>query len=148
MPEMSGFEFLSIVRRRFPQIPVVVISGEYVPEGMIPGLLADVFLQKGGYTPGELFSEIRKLISQGPARAPLPKVPKAPLWIPRREVGYIVATCPECLRSFPVDNASSRTEVRTIECPACGTEVEYLVDAEVLERLRQNETTRPGTLSA
>ena len=26
MPRMSGFEFLSIVRRRFPQIPVVVIS--------------------------------------------------------------------------------------------------------------------------
>ena len=29
MPEMSGFEFLSVVRRRFPQIPVVAISGAY-----------------------------------------------------------------------------------------------------------------------
>ena len=27
MPNMSGFEFLSVVRRRFPEIPVVAISG-------------------------------------------------------------------------------------------------------------------------
>ena len=27
MPNMNGFEFLSVVRRRFPAIPVVVISG-------------------------------------------------------------------------------------------------------------------------
>ena len=26
MPNMSGFELLSIVRRRFPQIPIIVIS--------------------------------------------------------------------------------------------------------------------------
>jgi CheY-like chemotaxis protein len=30
MPRMSGFEFLSIVRRRHPQIPVVIVSGEFV----------------------------------------------------------------------------------------------------------------------
>ena len=27
MPNMSGFEFLSVVRRRFPHIPVIAISG-------------------------------------------------------------------------------------------------------------------------
>ena len=27
MPRMSGFEFLSVVRRRFPSIPVIAISG-------------------------------------------------------------------------------------------------------------------------
>src|SRR6266700_5446152 len=29
MPNMSGFEFLSIARRRFPQIPTIAISGEF-----------------------------------------------------------------------------------------------------------------------
>ena len=29
MPNMNGFEFLSVVRRRFPVIPVIVISGEF-----------------------------------------------------------------------------------------------------------------------
>ena len=27
MPRMSGFEFISVVRRRFPSIPVIVLSG-------------------------------------------------------------------------------------------------------------------------
>ena len=31
MPRMSGFEFLSVVRRRFPEIPVVAISGVTSP---------------------------------------------------------------------------------------------------------------------
>src|ERR1051326_8376652 len=29
MPQMSGFEFLSVVRRRFPRISVVAMSGAY-----------------------------------------------------------------------------------------------------------------------
>src|ERR1700691_3646107 len=37
MPNMSGFELLSVVRRRFPHIPVIAISGEY--EGS-PGVIA------------------------------------------------------------------------------------------------------------
>ncbi|HKR26623.1 MAG TPA: response regulator [Acidobacteriaceae bacterium] len=52
MPNMSGFEFLSVVRRRFPHIPIIAISGEYVAVGMPAGLLSDVFLQKGSYRLG------------------------------------------------------------------------------------------------
>jgi CheY-like chemotaxis protein len=29
MPSMSGCELLSVVRRRFPRLPVIAISGEY-----------------------------------------------------------------------------------------------------------------------
>ncbi len=39
MPNMNGFEFLSVVRRRFPTIPVIAISGEFsglsVPENVL-----------------------------------------------------------------------------------------------------------------
>jgi CheY-like chemotaxis protein len=35
MPNMSGFELLSVVRRRFPQIPVIAISGEFDAEGPV-----------------------------------------------------------------------------------------------------------------
>src|SRR3954467_3282378 len=55
MPNMSGFEFLAVVRRRFPHIPVIAISGEFLLDGMRPGLLVDAFLLKGGYTPDQLF---------------------------------------------------------------------------------------------
>ena len=145
MPGMSGFELLSIVRRRFPHIPVIAISGEYVMEGMPAGLLADVFLQKGGYTPDELFKKIRELLADGPVRPHLAKLTKAPLWIPRRDTGYIVATCPECLRSFPVDDSSTGAELRKTECPSCETPVEYLVDASVLQMLKKKAARLPKT---
>jgi DNA-binding NarL/FixJ family response regulator len=59
MPSMSGFELLPVVRRRFPHIPVIAISGEY--NGAIPpGLIADAFFFKGSYTPEEMFQSFRR----------------------------------------------------------------------------------------
>src|ERR1700693_3262186 len=52
MPNMSGFEFLSILRRRFPQIPVVAISGAYECGEAVPGgIIADGFYAKGQHGP-------------------------------------------------------------------------------------------------
>jgi CheY-like chemotaxis protein/DNA-directed RNA polymerase subunit RPC12/RpoP len=144
MPNMSGFEFLSIVRRRFPHIPVIAISGEYITDGMPPGLLMDVFFQKGGYTQADLFATIRRLIAESPIRSHSPKCEKAPLWIPRREAGYIVAVCTECLRSFPVDDESTGTEIREAECPSCGMRVKYMVDSAVLKMLEQKKSRLPA----
>ena len=48
MPNMSGFELLSVVRRRFPQIPVIAISGEFNSHAPT-GLIADAFFRKGDY---------------------------------------------------------------------------------------------------
>jgi len=31
MPRLSGFEFLAIVRKRFPRIATIAMSGEYIP---------------------------------------------------------------------------------------------------------------------
>ncbi len=143
MPNMSGFEFLCIVRHRFPHIPVIAISGEYIAKDMPPGLLMDVFFQKGGYTQAELFATIRRLIAESPLRPHLAKPEKAPLWIPRRDAGYIVAVCTECLRSFPVDDDSTGTEIREAECPSCGTKVKYMVDSAVLMMLEQKKKRLP-----
>jgi CheY-like chemotaxis protein len=143
MPNMSGFEFLSVVRRRFPHIPVIAISGEYLMAGMPPGLLMDAFLQKGGYTQQQLFDTLRRLVSDSPIRPHAPKCDTAPLWIPRREADYIVASCTDCLRSFPVDDVSIGTEVREAECPSCGTHVKYMVDSAVLSMLEQRKKRLP-----
>src|SRR6185437_6750185 len=43
MPKMSGFEFLSVVRRRFPQISVIASSGAYASSAVPTGVLADAF---------------------------------------------------------------------------------------------------------
>ncbi len=66
MPNMSGFEFLEIVRKKFPEIPVIAVSGQYVGDGIPEGLHADVFLQKGGYSIAELFVLIEGLLENPP----------------------------------------------------------------------------------
>jgi CheY-like chemotaxis protein len=106
MPGMSGFELLSIVRRRFPHIPTIAISGEYILASMPLGLLVDHFFQKGGYTPEQLLAKMKELIADSPIRPHLGKAESAPLWIPRRDADYIVVTCPECLRSSSIEDSA------------------------------------------
>ena len=47
MPGMSGFEFLSVVRRRFPSIKVIAMSSAFAIDSIPPGVAADAFYQKG-----------------------------------------------------------------------------------------------------
>ena len=127
MPNMSGFELLSVVRRRFPQIAVIALSGEF--NGTMPtGLIADAFFSKGQYSTDELFAKIAELLEQFPIRPQITKPDKAPLWIPLDKSGYLVVTCTECLRSFSVpDNELSReAEVRETHCTFCDSKVKYL----------------------
>lgn len=92
MPNMSGFELLSVIRRRFPHIPVIAISGKY--SGNSPaGLIADAFFIKGEYRTEELFHRIAELIEQSPVRPQLAKPDRSPVWVPRNELGYFVVTC-------------------------------------------------------
>jgi len=47
MPGMSGFEFLSMVRCRFPAIRVIAMSGAFSGDEVPSGVVADAFYQKG-----------------------------------------------------------------------------------------------------
>jgi CheY-like chemotaxis protein len=124
MPNMSGFELLSIVRRRFPHIPVIAITGEFVG-GSEPGsLLADALFHKGQYSPERLFKEIQKLLEQSPIRPHIPKLDKAPVWIPRNG-NYVVLTCPECLRSFSIPDEEARNGPNELSCIHCSTPIRY-----------------------
>lgn len=129
MPNMSGFELLSVVRRRFPHIPVIAISGEFNGESP-EGLIADAFFTKGQYSPEEMFQKIAELIEQSPLRPNLAKPDRAPVWVPRSDTGYFVVTCTECLRSFsvPYKEADDASEVRSTTCTFCSNTVRYLAD--------------------
>lgn len=124
MPNMNGFELLSIIRQRFPHIPVIAISGEFV-ESEPNCLIADAFLQKGQYRPEQLAAKVVELIEHSPIRPQIRKPEKAPLWVPVNEKGYFVLTCPECLRSFSEPRTRSTEEVGEAECPACMTKVSF-----------------------
>jgi CheY-like chemotaxis protein len=128
MPNMSGFELLSIVRRRFPQIPVIAITGEFVGAADPQGLLADAFFHKGQYAPEELFKRIQSLLEESPLRPHLAKPDKAPVWIPRNGT-YYVLTCPECLRSFsiPTDEPDNNAP-REMPCIFCTAPVRFILE--------------------
>jgi CheY-like chemotaxis protein len=134
MPQMSGFEFLSVVRRRFPEIPVVAMSGAYEHGNHIPGgVIADAFFAKGNNA-GILLSTVAELVRTAAARALTHHRQSAPVWIPRngkdsRGVPYIVLTCTQCLRSFPL--SVLREDVQEIQespCLFCASPVRYIID--------------------
>jgi CheY-like chemotaxis protein len=146
MPNMSGFEFLSVIRRRFPHIPVIAISGQY--NGTRPtGLIADSYFNKGHYTPEELFTNISRLLEQGTIRAHIEKPDTAPVWIPRNASGYVVITCTKCLRSFSVseqDLAGGKAEVQEIPCEFCDMPVQVLIDLTVKRRQEPQAIDKPS----
>jgi CheY-like chemotaxis protein len=135
MPNMSGFELLSVLRRRFPHIPVVAISGAYQCGEAVPGgIIADGFYAKGQHHPEALLATVADLIRTSAARAIAHQQQSAPVWIPRNGkdshgVPFIVVTCTECLRSFPLSVPDEGlAEVQEAPCLFCPNTVRYIVD--------------------
>ena len=138
MPTMSGFEFLSVVRRRFPDIPVIAFSGAYEQSEHVPGgVIADAFYPKGHHRPEELLRTVAELIRTTAARAVVHHRQAAPVWIPRNGkdsngVPFIVLTCTECLRSFPLSvTREDVQEIQETRCLFCQTQVRYVIDFSV-----------------
>ena len=134
MPRMSGFEFLSVVRRRFPNISVIANSGAYASSAVPTGVLADAFHAKGEDDPETLINMVAALIATSNAQATAHQDATAPVWIPRNGkdsngVPYIVITCTECLRSFPLNvTAEQSPEVLETPCLFCSNTVKYIID--------------------
>ncbi len=135
MPEMSGFEFLSVVRRRFPQISVIAMSGAYHSGDSVPGgVIADSFYGKGLGTPDVLLKIIAGLIQTSAAHAVDHQRQSAPVWIPRNGhdshgIPYVVLTCTECLRSFPMSVVSEDLQkIQETPCLFCSNIVRYIID--------------------
>ena len=135
MPKMSGFEFLSVVRRRFPQISVIASSGAYGSSRVVPtGVLADAFYAKGQDSAETLLNTVAALIQSSAEQARVHQDGCAPVWIPRNGkdsngIPYIVITCTECLRSFPLNvTTEENPEVLNTECLFCSNTVKYIID--------------------
>lgn len=128
MPNMSGFEFLSIARRRFPQVPTIAVSGEFHPPIEPLGVIADAFLSKP-FSLDELEAKIAELLRDSPPR-PAMKKDRAPVWVPRNGEYYVI-TCTDCLRSFSIPAEKSvrvLRELRTLACIFCDAQVQFIVE--------------------
>ena len=121
------------MRKRFPSIVVIATSGKFTPVSLPDGVLADRFLPKGDVPPMELLEIARQLLAEGPVRSRPAQAAVAPAWLPRSPRGYVVITCPDCLRSFslPTNSVEVGNPAR-VACVHCGTEVSYYLDASVL----------------
>ncbi len=127
MPNMSGFEFLSVVRKRFPQIAVIAISGEFSGIDVPESVLADAFFEKGQYSPEDLFRKITALLEEIPQRPSVARIPRAAVWIPvSNDLEYVAVTCSSCLRTFPVP-APLPEGVHSAECDFCATPVSFRI---------------------
>ena len=132
MPGMSGFELLSVVRRRFPQISTVAMSGAYIGNELPFGVIADGFFVKGSQ-PTSLFRTIKGLLHTAPDRSSEHYRECAPAWIPRngndsKAMPYVVLTCAECLRAFSMNLMEGTTgEVLEIPCRFCHSMNRYII---------------------
>jgi CheY-like chemotaxis protein len=133
MPNMNGFEFLSVVRKRFPRIPTIAISGAFSGRDVPDSVLADAFFEKGQYSPRELFEKIAVLLEELPARQHVERRLKPAVWIPLSNAHYIAVTCPSCLRTFPVP-APLPIGAHTAECAACTLPVVFHITDEFRTR--------------
>jgi CheY-like chemotaxis protein len=133
MPQMSGFEFLSVVRRRFPQVSVIASSGAYMGDEIPSGVMADAFHAKGNSL-NSLLRTISALIRTASVRASEHAQQPSPTWVPRTGkdssgVPYIVLTCNDCLRSFPLAVSQEPTaELLSTPCIFCPNIVTYIID--------------------
>jgi CheY-like chemotaxis protein len=138
MPRMSGFEFLAVVRERFPHIATIAMSGEYIIGENPSGILADAFMRKGHYTIKELFREIVKLLAASPIRSERKKSESAPLFVPRDNAGYLIITCPRCLRPNRLEALSLNGGLHETTCQSCGTPVRFEIDHEIEPLMKRN----------
>jgi CheY-like chemotaxis protein len=135
MPLMSGFELLSVLRRRFPEISVIASSGAYLSGDSVPGgVIADAFHSKNGSGPALLLRTVAQLLATSAQRCTEHQSQSAPVWIPRNGkdangVPFIVVTCTNCLRSFPLSVMNENLqEVQEAACLFCPEIVRYVVD--------------------
>jgi hypothetical protein len=125
---MSGFELLSVVRRRFPVIRTVAMSGAFSGDEVPSGVAADAFYQKGSSL-GSLL-KIMEALPQMVRRASQSCRAADPLWFHRRgndPSGKLpeLITCPQCLRTFSLALNSFEGMTHEMHCVHCGNSIQY-----------------------
>ncbi len=155
MPRMSGFELLRVVRRHFPSIHLIAMSGAFSGNEVPSGVIADAFYQKASG-----MRCLLRIIERFPQLPPLPvhqRTASAPLWILRN--GYdasgepcVSIVCPQCRRAFQQQIGGSLSLVREVQCAYCRTTVYYAI-VEPVDRSpaaafpRARRTTDPASQS-
>jgi CheY-like chemotaxis protein len=127
MPRMSGFELLSVVRRKLPKIYVIATSGAFSGDEVPNGIAADAFHEKATGL-GGLFDMVKSAALVDNVR--VGSAASTPIWISpvRRDKSSdarVLISCPECLRSFPLSVGAADFVVHETGCVYCDTPIHY-----------------------
>ncbi len=133
---------------------VIAVSGEFAPLTVPEGVLSDRFVEKGANSAFELVATVRELVTESPLRPQPARVNVAPAWLPRSATGYVVLTCPTCLRSFSIPER--RVELGVLlhdTCMHCGEDISYRIDSTVAttsppSRMEQSKQLRESSRHA
>ena len=134
MPGMSGFELLSVVRRRFPRIRVAAMSGAFDSDAVPAGVAADAFYRKGtGIAP-----LLRLLHDLTENVQPFERQSSVPIWVSKTRINRfddacVVITCPECLRVFPQLMDDMNFPSTETSCMHCASTVLFALVQTALE---------------
>ena len=152
MPGMSGFEFLSVVRRRFPAVQTVAMSGAFAGDGLQLGVAADAFYEKGAGL-GYLIQIVKAMTH--PDRLPAYRNPSilAPIWIAKNGHNtagqpYILVPCPECLRTFPEILSDTEDLIHATTCAYCLSLIHYAILLPTDPASPQAFQQKPGAVMA
>jgi CheY-like chemotaxis protein len=131
MPAMSGFELLSVIRRRFPAVRVVAMSGAFNGEEVPQGVAADAYYPKG--TNLSVLLDTLWHLTAPESTEPSRRVdPSTPVWISLNserfeEVSSITLSCPDCMRTFSLLLDVSAQLIRSANCVHCSAQVDYAI---------------------
>jgi CheY-like chemotaxis protein len=136
MPRMSGVEFLSVVRHRFPAIPVIAMSGAHEMDEYSPAVvMADAFYPKSRCNPDELMRTISDLMHLPLARptnyhpCQPPRVQTARSILDENGTPARLLTCTECLRAFSWRGGEENARtIQEAHCQFCMTPVNFISD--------------------
>jgi CheY-like chemotaxis protein len=129
MPGMSGFELLSEVRRSFPAIRTIAMSGSFFGDEVPSGVAADAYYQKGSSILALM--RIMENLPQMERYAYQPSSPEEPLWIhcdspDLSPDAQVAITCPECQRSFSQTLGTGYLRRKT-DCIYCNSKIHYAI---------------------
>jgi CheY-like chemotaxis protein len=128
MPRMSGFELLSVVRRKVPKIYVIATSGAFSGADVPHGIAADAFYEKAAG-----LRNLFELIETAPFEEKQVRAgsrASTPIWISPSRLSAssdakVLITCPECLRAFSLAVGAADFVIHEASCVYCETTIHY-----------------------
>jgi len=130
MPRMSGIELLNIVRKRFPQIPVILISADAPSAVKAEGGVADAYHQKSEQGYGALMQSVSRLIQEPPRQTSAPALEDRPALARSDGKGHYILQCEDCLRPFSIPhNANAVLYDLLTTCVHCGNPIQFPIVA-------------------